>query len=92
MALLVWLKEETARKRPQMKKKKALFHKENAPYHMSITTMVELYEFQFRLLSHPPDYQYLAPSDYYPFTNLNKMYIGKEYGPHWTNRFISKES
>ena len=33
MALLMHLKEEIAKKRPQMKKKKVPFHQDNAPCH-----------------------------------------------------------
>ena len=43
MALLVRLKEEIAKKRPQMKKKKMLFHQENALCYKSIETMVKLH-------------------------------------------------
>ena len=49
MALLIRLKEESAKKRPQMKKK-VLFHKDNAPWHKSIATMVKLHELHFEFL------------------------------------------
>ena len=39
ITLLVHLKEAIIRKLPQMKKKKVLFHQDNAPCHKSITTM-----------------------------------------------------
>ena len=39
IALLVCLKEEIDKKRRQMKKKKVLFHQDNAPCHKSIATM-----------------------------------------------------
>ena len=49
MALLVRLKEEIAQNRPQMKKKKVLFHQDNAQCHKSIATMAKLYELHFEL-------------------------------------------
>ena len=47
IALLVHLKEEITKKRPQMKKKNVLFHQDNAPCHKSITTTAKLHEFYF---------------------------------------------
>ena len=63
MALFVHLKEEIAKKRPQKKKKKVLFHQDNAPCHKSIATMAKLYELQFELLPHPLYSPDLGPSD-----------------------------
>ena len=40
IALLVHLKEEIAKKQPQMKKKNVLFHQDNALCHKSITMMM----------------------------------------------------
>ena len=54
IALLVRLKEEIAKKRPKMKKKKMLFHQDNAPCHKSIATMTKLHELHSELLSQPP--------------------------------------
>ena len=54
IALLVHLKEEITKKWPQMKKKKVLFHQDNAPCHKLITTMAKLDEQHFELLPHPP--------------------------------------
>ena len=51
IALLVRLREEIAKKRPQMKKEKVLFHQVNVVCHKSIATMVKLH---FELLSHLP--------------------------------------
>ena len=42
-ALLVRQKEEIAKKRPHMKKKKVLFHQDNAPYHNGKTTWIEIW-------------------------------------------------
>ena len=80
MALLVRLKEEIAKKRPQMKKKKVLFHQDNAPCHKSLATMAKLHELHFELLPHPPYSPDLAPSDYYLFADLKRMLQGKRFG------------
>ena len=62
IALLVRLKEEIAKKRTQIQKKKVLFHQDNAPCHKLITTMVKLNELHFELLLHPPNSPDLAPA------------------------------
>ena len=62
IALLVCSNEEITKKRPQMKKKKVLFHQDNAPCHKSIATMGKLHELHFELLPHPPYSPGLAPS------------------------------
>ena len=67
-------------KRPQLKKKKVLFHQDNAPCHKSMATMGKLHELPFELLSHLPYTPYLAPSDYYLFADLKSMFQGKRYG------------
>ena len=54
IALLVRLKEEIAKKRPQMKKKKVLFQQDNAPCHKSIATMAKLHELHFEMLCNRP--------------------------------------
>ena len=54
IALLVHLKEEIAKKQLQMKKKKVLFHQDNAPCHKLIATMAKLHELYFELLPYPP--------------------------------------
>lgn len=79
MALLVRLKEEIAKKRPHMKKKKMIFQQDNAPCHKSIATMAKLHELGFELLPHPPYSPDLAPSDYL-FADLKKMLAGKKFG------------
>ena len=50
IALFVGLKEEIAKKRLQMKKKKVLFHQDNVPCHKSIA---KLHDVPFELLPHP---------------------------------------
>ena len=54
IALLERLKDEIAEKRPHLKKKKVLFHQDNAPCHKSMKTMAKLQELCFELLPHPP--------------------------------------
>ena len=61
-----------------MKKKKVLFHQDNAPCHKLIATMAKLHELHFKLLLHPPYSQDLAPSDYWLFANLKRK--GKRFG------------
>ena len=80
MALLLRLKEEIAKKRPQMKKKKVLFHQDNAPFHKSIAAMAKLHKLYFELLPHPPYASNLAASNYYLFADLKRMLQGKRIG------------
>ena len=72
-ALLVRLNEEIAKKQPQMKKKKVLFHQDNALCHKSNATIAKLHELPLKLLPHPPYSPHLAPSDYWLFTDLKRM-------------------
>ena len=51
--LLVRSKDEIAKKRPHMKKKKIIFHQDNARCHKSIKTMGKLSELGYELLPHP---------------------------------------
>ena len=83
VALLVHLKEEITKQRPQMKKKKVLFHQDNLPCHKLITTMAKLHELHFELLLHPPYSSDLAPSDHWLFADFKRMFQGK--------RFVSNE-
>ncbi|KAM8701714.1 hypothetical protein ACLKA7_005457 [Drosophila subpalustris] len=78
MALLERLKDEIAKKRPRMAKKKVLFHQDNAPCHKSMKTMAKLNELGFELLPHPPYSPDLAPSDYWLFADLKKMLRGNQ--------------
>ena len=77
--LLVCLKEEIAKKWPQMKKKKVVFHQDNALCHKLIT-IAKLYESHFEFLLQPPYYPDLAPSDYWLFAELKRMRQGKRFG------------
>ena len=79
-ALLVRLKEEITKKkkkRPKMKKKKGLFHQDNAQGLKSIATMAKLHELHFELLLHPPYSPDLVPNDYWLFPDLKRMLQGK---------------
>lgn len=80
MALLERLKVEIAAKRPHMKKKKVLFHQDNAPCHKSLRTMAKIHELGFELLPHPPYSPDLAPSDFFLFSDLKRMLAGKKFG------------
>ena len=50
---MVHLKEEITKKRPQIKKKKVLFHQGNAPCHKLIAMIAKLHELHFKLLLDP---------------------------------------
>ena len=61
-----------------MKKKKVLFHQDNAPFHKSIAKMAKLHE----LLPHPSYSPDLAPSDNYLLADadLKRMLQGIRFG------------
>ena len=73
--LLVRLKEEIAKKRPQRKKFSFTKH-----CHKSITTMAKLYELHLKLLPHPLYSLDLAPSNYWLFADLKRMLQEKRFG------------
>lgn len=79
IALLERLKAEIAQKRPQMARKKVMFHQDNAPCHKSLKTMAKIHELGFELLPHPPYSPDLAPSDYFLFSDLKRMLAGKKF-------------
>ena len=81
MALLDRLSAEIKKKRPDMQKKKVLFHQDNAPCHKSMKTMVKLNELSFELLPHPPYFLNLAPSDYWLFADLKKCSRERDLAP-----------
>ena len=60
-------------KRPSLKKKKLIFHQDNAPAHKSVLAMRKLQDLRYNLLGHPD----LAPSDFHLFPNLKKFVSGK---------------
>jgi transposase len=61
IALFERLNDEIKKKRPNLKKKKVLFHQDNAPVHNSIKTTAKLHELGYELLPHPPYSPGLAP-------------------------------
>ena len=73
IALLVHLKKELTKKRPQMKKKKCSFTKKMR-CHKSIVTMAKLHESHFELVPHPHYSPDLAPAD------LKRMPQQKRFG------------
>ena len=80
IALLVRLKEEMAKKRSQVKKKKVVFHQDNASCYKSMATIAKLHELHFELLPHPPYSPDLVPSDYWLFGYLKGILKGKRFG------------
>lgn len=79
VTLLDRLDKEIKEKRPHLKKKKVLFHHDNAPAHSSMKAMVKLNSLRYELLLHPPYSPDLAPSDYYLFPNLKRWLQGKRF-------------
>ena len=67
------------KKRPQIKKKKVLFHQDNTPCHKLIAMMAKLHELLFKLLLHPPYSPDLAPSNYWLFSDFKRMLQGKRF-------------
>ena len=66
-------------KRPALKKKRIIFHQDNARVHTSVFTMAKFKELNYELLEHPAYSPDLAPSDYYLFPNLKKFLAGKRF-------------
>ena len=75
--LLDRLVDEIRKRRPHLKKKKILFHDDNAPPHTSNIAQAKNYELDFESLPHPPYSLDLAPSDYYLFPNLKRWLCGR---------------
>ena len=57
-------------KDPVCKRKKIIFHQNNAPAHKSVLAMGKLGGLHYELLEHPPYSPDLAPSDFYLFPKL----------------------
>ena len=77
--LLQRLSDEIKIKGPHLAKNKWLFHQVNAPVHTSVIPMAKINELKFRLLSHAPYSPDLAPSNYFPFPNLKKLFGGQKF-------------
>ena len=78
IVLLERLKDAIAEKQPHLKKK-VLFHQDNAPCHKSMKAMVKIHDLGFELLLHPPYSPDLAPSDFFLFSDLKRMFAGKKF-------------
>ena len=82
-SLLDKLKTELAEKWPNLRKKKILFHRNNAPSHTSADATAKIHELRFELLDHPPYSPDLTPSDFFLSLHL-KIALGGQ-------RFSSNE-
>ncbi|XP_036336279.1 histone-lysine N-methyltransferase SETMAR-like [Rhagoletis pomonella] len=78
-SLLDTLDQNIKQKRPHLKKKKILFHHDNAPSHSSWKTQEKINELGYELLPHPPYSPDLAPSDFFLFPNMKKWLGGKRF-------------
>ena len=74
------LKNEIGKKRLQMKKKKVLFHQDNAPCLKSIAAVAKLHKLHLKLLPHLPYSPDQDPSDYCLFADPKRMLEGKRFG------------
>ena len=61
-SLLQWLSKEIKKKRPYLKKKRILFHQDNAQVHTSAFSMAIIMKLKFELLQHLPYSLDLAPT------------------------------
>lgn len=77
--LLDQLDAKIREKRPGLKKKKIIFHQDNAPVHKGALAMGKLRDLGYDLLGHPPYSPDLAPSDFHLFPNLKKFISGKRF-------------
>jgi len=66
-------------KRPALKKKRIIFHQDNARVRTSVLTMAKFKELNYELLKHPAYSSDLAFSDYYLFPNLKKFLAEKRF-------------
>lgn len=64
---------------PHLKKKKVLFHHDNAPAHSSGIVAAKLHELRYELLPHPPYSPDLAPCDFFVFPNIKTWLAGKKF-------------
>lgn len=78
-ALLDRLNDAIKEKRPHLKKKKVLFHQDNASAHKSMIAMAKIHELRYELLPHPPYSTDLTPCDFLLFPNLKNWLGGKRF-------------
>ena len=69
--------DQIKKKRPHFKKKKILFHDDNAPSHTSNFPHAKKHELGFESLLHPLYSPDPASSDYYLFPNLKRRLCGR---------------
>jgi histone-lysine N-methyltransferase SETMAR len=62
------------RKDPEKKRKKIIFHQDNAPAHKNVLAMGKLRDLHYELLKHPPYSPDLAPYDFCLFPKL-KLFL-----------------
>ena len=67
-------------KRPQLAKKKVLFHQDKVCVHIYTISMSKLYNLKYKLVSHSPYSPDLACSDYYLLQNLKELLGGNNFG------------
>jgi len=73
--LLKRLDENNCEKKPGLRKKKTIFHQDNAPPYKIVLTMGKLRDVHYELLEHPPHSPDLAPSDFYFFSKLRLFLV-----------------
>lgn len=77
--LLDQLDAKIREKRPGLKRKTIIFHRNNARAHESTCAMKKLRDFKYEVLNHPSYSPDLAPSDFYLLPNLKKFLAGKRF-------------
>ena len=75
-SLLHRLSEEIKKKCPYLKKRKILFHHDDARVDTCAVLMAKIMEFKFKLLQYSPD---SAPGDLFLFTNFKKWLGGQRF-------------
>ncbi|UYV72968.1 hypothetical protein LAZ67_10001302 [Cordylochernes scorpioides] len=75
--LLDQLDVKIRKKGPSLKKKKIIFHLDNAPAHKNVLVMGKLLILKYDLLDHPSYSPDLAPSDFHLLPYLKKYVSGK---------------
>jgi len=76
---LTRLDEKFVRKTRFAKKKKIIFHQDNAPAHKSVLLMGKLRDLHYELLEHPPYSPDLDPSDFFLFPKLKLFLAGQRF-------------
>jgi hypothetical protein len=66
-------------KEPEKKKKKIIFHQDNAPSHKSVLAMGKLRDLHYKLLEHPHSSPDLAPSDFCLYQKLKLFLAGQRF-------------